>query len=215
MLETGLTVHGNPFADSLAALDLSRAYAYIKELALGKIPLDEIAIRDINRLVTYSDDPNKRAIAGQYRQIPVWPNGVPDVHYAEPAEIPEKMHDLITWYKSVEGKDHPVKIAALLHLKFVTIHPFRDGNGRTARLLMDFELIKHGYLIINIQPDKDCRNAYMNDLQVAQTTGNDKEFINLVVEYETAELQERLQLLKRIENERKNAEKLTRLDDFK
>lgn len=45
----------------------------------------------------------------------------------------------------------------MLHLKFVTIHPFRDGNGRTARLLMNFELVKHGYLIINIQPDKISR----------------------------------------------------------
>lgn len=60
MLETGLTVHGKPLADHLAAIDLSRAYDYVQELATGKLPLDEIAIRDINRLVTYSDDPTKR-----------------------------------------------------------------------------------------------------------------------------------------------------------
>ncbi len=72
------------------------------------------------------------------------------------------MQKLIQWYQEVEGKEHPVKVAAMLHLKFVTIHPFRDGNGRTARLLMNFELVKfelvkHGYLIINIQPDKISR----------------------------------------------------------
>ncbi len=125
LLETGLTVHGKPFADHLAALDLSRAYDYVQELATGELPLDEIAIRDINRLVTYSDDPAKRAAAGQYRQIKVWPNGVKDVHYAEPNDIPAKMQDLISWYKNAEDKEHPVKLAALLHLKFVTIHPFR------------------------------------------------------------------------------------------
>lgn len=53
LLETGLTVQGKPFVDHLAALDLSRAYDYVQELAIGKLPLDEIAIRDINRLVTY------------------------------------------------------------------------------------------------------------------------------------------------------------------
>lgn len=215
LLETGLTVHGKPFADHLAAIDLSRAYDYVQELATGKLPLDEIAIRDINRLVTYSDDPTKKASAGQYRQIEVWPNGVPEVHYADPSEIPSKMQELISWYKEIEGKEHPVKVAALLHLKFVTIHPFRDGNGRNARLLMNFELVKHGYLIINIQPDKDSRNAYMKALQVAQVKGNTDPFINLVSDYEEQELNDRIQLLERIEKERKFAERQTRLNQFK
>lgn len=79
----------------MAALDLSRAYDYVQELAIGKLPLDEITIRDINRLVTYSDNPTKRAEAGQYRQIKVWPNGAPEVHYADPSDIPNDMQKLI------------------------------------------------------------------------------------------------------------------------
>lgn len=214
LLETGLTIHGKPLADHLAAIDLSRAYDYVQELATGKLPLDEIAIRDINRLVTYSDDPTKREAAGQYRQIEVWSNGVPEVHYAKPTEIPSKMHELLEWYRSIEGKEHPVKIAALLHLKFVTIHPFRDGNGRTARLLMNFELVKHGYLIINIQPDKDSRTAYMEALRLAQVKKQNQDFLNLVGDYEEFELKDRIQLLTRIEKERRIASKQTRLDDF-
>ena len=215
LLETGLTVHGKPFSDHLAALDLSRAYDYVQELATGKLPLDEIAIRDINRLVTYSDDPTKKAEAGQYRQIKVWPNGVPEVHYTNPTDIPNEMKKLMKWYLEVEGKEHPVKIAALLHLKFVTIHPFRDGNGRTARLLMNFELVKHGYLIINIQPDKLSRNAYMEALRQAQVNKNDVPFMDLVADYEKEELDQRVDLLTRIEQERKYAQGKTRLDQFK
>lgn len=184
LLETGLTVHGKPFADHLAALDLSRAYDYVQELATGQLPLDEIAIRDINRLVTYSDDPAKRAEAGQYRQIKVWLNGVPEVHYADPNDIPNEIQKLIQWYQEVEGKEHPVKVAAMLHLKFVTIHPFRDRNGRTARLLINVELVKHGYLIINIQPDKVSRNAYMEALRQPQVKDNYDLFIDLVADYE-------------------------------
>lgn len=214
LLETGLTVHGKPFADHLAALDLSRAYDYVQELATGQLPLDEIAIRDINRLVTYSDDPVKRTEAGQYRQIKVWPNGVPEVHYADPTDIPNDMQKLIKWYHKVEGKEHPVKVAALLHLKFVSIHPLRDGNGRTARLLMNFELVKHGYLIINIQPDKVSRTAYMEALRQAQVKDNYDPFINLVVDYEKDELDHRIDLLTRIEKERKFAQGQTRLDKF-
>lgn len=214
LLETGLTVHGKPFADHLAALDLSRAYDYVQELAIGKLPLDEIAIRDINRLVTYSDNPIKRAEAGQYRQIKVWPNGVPEVHYAGPSDIPNDMQKLIQWYQEVERKEHPVKVAAMLHLKFVTIHPFRDGNGRTARLLMNFELVKHGYLIINIQPDKISRNVYMEALKQAQIKDNYEPFIELVADYEQDELDKRIDLLTRIEKERKFAQSQTRLDKF-
>lgn len=214
LLETGLTVHGKPFADHLAALDLSRAYDYVQELATGQLPLDEIAVRDINRLVTYSDNPTKRAEAGQYRQIKVWPNRVPEVHYADPSDIPSDMQKLIQWYQEVEENEHPVKVAAMLHLKFVTIHPFRDGNGRTARLLMNFELAKHGYLIINIQPDKVSRNAYVEALRQAQVKDNYDSFIDLVADYEQDELKQRIDLLTRIEKERKFAQGQTRLDEF-
>ena len=124
------------------------------------------------------------------------------------------MQKLIQWYQEVEGKEHPVKVAAMLHLKFVTIHPFRDGNGRTARLLMNFELVKHGYLIINIQPDKISRNAYMEALKQAQIKDNYESFIELVADYEQDELDKRIDLLTRIEKERKFAQSQTRLDKF-
>lgn len=213
LLETGLTVHGKPFADHLAALDLSRAYDYVQDLATGKEPLDEIAIRDINRLVTYSDDPAKHASAGQYRNIPVWPKGVPDVHYAEPTTIPSQMASLLNWYNQAETAKSldPVRVAALLHLRFVTIHPFEDGNGRTARLLMNFELVKHGYLIINIQPDKQSRDTYMEALRLAQAGQEVEPFINLVRNYERQELEDRIQLLERIDRERRFAATQTRL----
>ncbi|CDI42401.1 Death-on-curing family protein [Lactobacillus helveticus CIRM-BIA 953] len=57
--------------------------------------------------------------------------------YAEPFDIRPDMDSLITWANSAQNKLHPVQYAADLHYKFVTIHPFRDGNGRTARLLMN------------------------------------------------------------------------------
>lgn len=190
LLETGITIDSKPFADYWSTLNLDRAYDYVQKLASQKVQLDEKIIRNINKLVTYSFDTS------------------------QPNEIPNKMEDLIKWYKDIEGKEHPVKIAALLHLKFVSIHPFMDGNGRTARLLMNFELVKHGYLIINIQPDRDSREAYMKALQVAQTTGDNSNFVDLVSQYEEKELNARLDLLKRIEKERKNAEKQTRLKDW-
>lgn len=211
LLETGLTVHGKPLADHLAAIDLSQAYDYVQKLALGQLPLDQVAIRDVNRLVTYSNEATQRAFAGQYRQIEVHPNGVPDVHYAEPSLIPSKMADLLDWYQKADQQLHPIKVAALLHLKLVTIHPFRDGNGRTARLLMNFELIKHGFLLINIQPDPKSRKTYMEALRLAQTKHNEQPFIDLVSNYEEQELEDRLQLLKRIEKERKFAATQTRL----
>lgn len=79
---------------------------------------------------------------------------------------------------------------------------------------MNFELVKHGYLIINIQPDKISRNAYMEALKQAQIKDNYESFIELVADYEQDELDKRIDLLTRIEKERKFAQSQTRLDKF-
>jgi Fic family protein len=65
-------------------------------------------------------------------------------HYASPIDTPIKMQELIDWYRSEEGSIHPVTLAAMLHYKFVSIHPFDDGNGRISRLLVNYVLIRNG-----------------------------------------------------------------------
>jgi Fic family protein len=83
-----------------------------------------------------------------------------------PAEIYPLLREFFKWYDKNKKKLHPVELAALVHLKFVTIHPFADGNGRISRLIMNFILHKHGYPLLNIPYEK--RAGYYNALERAQ-----------------------------------------------
>lgn len=77
------------------------------------------------------------------------------------------MEEFNIWLKTTSG--HPITIAAEAHLKFVTIHPFIDGNGRTARLLMNLLLMQQGYPPALIMPQEHA--TYISSLAQAQTTG--------------------------------------------
>ncbi len=102
-------------------------------------------------------------------------------HYASPMETPIKMNELMTWFRAEEEKKelHPVALAALLHYKFVLIHPFDDGNGRISRLLMNYVLLKNNLLPIIIK-SADKRN-YLSALNSADT-GDINTFVQYIAE---------------------------------
>lgn len=90
----------------------------------------------------------RQIVPGEYKKFP---NHVrlPDgqlFYYAEPIEVPALMHDLVSWYNNETNDLHPLVVAATLHYRFVRIHPFDDGNGRVARLLMNYHFMRQGYL---------------------------------------------------------------------
>jgi Fic family protein len=138
--------------------------------------LNENFIRQLNTLllvrpffkeaITPDGQPTRREIkVGEYKSFPnhvLLKNGE-EFHYALPAETPAKMGDLIEWYKN--NTDEPVIVAADLHYKFVCIHPFDDGNGRIARLLMNFHLLKNNLPPVVIKSE-DKKN-YLRALQEA------------------------------------------------
>ena len=75
-------------------------------------------------------------------------------HYAAPTDVPNEMAALVDWYNENVDKEHPLVLAATLHYKFVRIHPFDDGNGRTARLLMNYVFIKFGYPLVIVKSEE-------------------------------------------------------------
>jgi Fic family protein len=92
-----------------------------------------------------------------------------------PVEIEPLMREFLAWYAKNKTKLHPVELAALLHLKFVTIHPFADGNGRISRLLMNFVLNKNKFPMLNIPYEK--RRSYYNALERSQVSKDDSIFV--------------------------------------
>ncbi|WP_341779714.1 Fic family protein [Levilactobacillus sp. HBUAS70063] len=206
ILNTGMTVHGVPVKDVLETLDLNEAYEYMMTLASQKTPLSSTLIRTLNRIVTLQTTTDK-ANAGVYRILAAWPYGSEDKPYVAPFDIAPQMDDLMTWSRTAQNDRHPVQYAADLHQKFVSIHPFADGNGRTARLLMNMALTQAGYPVINVQPDKEARTAYMEALATSRETGDLEPFESLIIKYVRETLNERisiLQLNEKNQNDAKN-----------
>jgi len=92
-----------------------------------------------------------------------------------PAEVYPLLKDFFRWYEKNKAKTHAVELAAFVHLKFVTIHPFGDGNGRISRLMMNFVLNKHGYPMLDIP--YHGRTGYYNALERSQVKKNDSIFL--------------------------------------
>jgi len=134
------------------------AFKLIEEWAIdNEQPLTEQKIKNLNEIIlvrpfwkeaiTPDGQPTRREIkVGNYKE---YPNSVRLLtgklfEYASPGETPILMGELIDWYRTEENALHPVTLAAMFHYKFVSIHPFDDGNGRIARLLMNYILMRKG-----------------------------------------------------------------------
>ena len=202
------TIHQARVVDVFDVINLARAYDTMLDLAARPQPLTASIIRDLNRLATQKiDNPE----AGNYRAVDAWSSGFEESPYTEPFSIRPQMNDLIDWSHAAQETLHPVLYAAELHRRFVTIHPFSDGNGRTARLLMNLALTEFGYPVINIQPDEASRNAYMEALHRSQTSGDATPFTRIIIEYVKATLEGRIKTLQLAEDNRTEAAKESNL----
>lgn len=142
IIEDGLTIEGKPLRDVYEAVGHAKAYDYMYELSHNE-PLTEEVICNLHKLFYQQIDHER---AGQYRRVPVFISGS-QYSVSPVAEIGKRMKQLVQWYNNNENKLHPVVLAAELHKRFVFIHPFIDGNGRMARLLMNLSLMRNDYNI--------------------------------------------------------------------
>ncbi len=201
IINKGITIHGESIGDVLSTIDLNEAYDYMLDLASHKQPLSQTTIRDLKTHPEWG---------GEYRALEVHPAKTDFNPYTEPFDIRPEMDNLIEWSRKAQKEMHPVKYAADLHYKFVTIHPFRDGNGRTARLLMSLALTENGYPVVNIMPDKESREEYMETLLDSQKRHDPTAFEDLVGKYAERTLKKRIQILQLNEKNKEEAREETR-----
>ena len=169
VIEKGITIGGKPLKDHLEALDHYDAIRYVRELARHKSSLTESDVRNLHRLVMQRSAPE---IAGQYASLPRYVRTETGRYsFPSPAEIPALMGDFAGWLGTAA---HTPATAFTAHRRLVDIHPFNDGNGRTARLLMNLVLIRGGYPPIAVRPDD--RLEYIRSLQQEQAGGGAESF---------------------------------------
>lgn len=160
VIEDGLTIGGKPLKDVYEATGHAKAYDFLYKLTKDE-PVTEDNILKIHRLFYGQID---RDNAGTWRKVRVFISGSRRVLPA-PDKVPELMAEFVRWMSANEGRLHPVEFAALVHQKFVYIHPFVDGNGRVARLLMNLALLRAGWTLAIIPPI--CRHEYIATLDKA------------------------------------------------
>ena len=149
----GLTIDKKPLKDHLEVVGHKEAFDFVRELVKDNIPLSESVIKQIHYLVLA----DKREDRGVYRKVPVKIMGA---HHdsVQPYKIKKKMEQLLEDYKN--NTEHVILKFARFHIEFEAIHPFIDGNGRTGRLLVNLELMRAGFLPIDIKYSD--RLAYYN-----------------------------------------------------
>jgi Fic family protein len=147
IIEDGITIGGKTLREHFEAVGHSDAYTFMLRLAANNT-ITEQEILELHKLFYARIDATN---AGAYRTQPVYISGT-DVVLPPPSKVPKLMQEFANNITQLQKEYHPVEYAALLHLKLVQIHPFIDGNGRTARLLMNLALLQAGYFVAIIPP---------------------------------------------------------------
>lgn len=191
-LEYGLTAKNKPLKDYLDIRGHDFAISALNDIVLKQIPLTESTIRELHKILLHeayeidvidqAGNPAKRLISlGEYKKFPnhvITPTGEKH-YYASPEETPILMGDLVKWLneETSKGEKHILEIATEFHHRFTAIHPFDDGNGRMARLLMNLVFLRE-----NLPPVillKEQRNNYIAALGMADT-GNRSDLLELI-----------------------------------
>jgi len=173
VLEEDLTIGGKPLRDHLEARNHPKAIEHMEEIATAVREIDEDAVLRTHELVLLGVDET----AGRYRTSTV---RIAGATFMPPpsGEVRQRILDLLGWLRDNPDELTPIELAALFHHRLVQIHPFNEGNGRTARLLMNAILIRNGYPYITNITHRD-RARYLRTLSEADQ-GNTSPLVNLI-----------------------------------
>jgi len=188
MVLEGITIDKKPLKDHLEAIGHKEAFDFIKELVSDKIRISERVIKDIHSLVLM----DRREDKGVYRRIPVRIMGAEN-QPPQPYMVPVLMEELVREHESQRKEMHVIEAAARFHLNFESIHPFIDGNGRTGRLLLNFELMQAGYPPINVKFSD--RKKYYECFKLYSLEKSEDAMIRMIAGYVEEEIDRYLKIL--------------------
>ncbi len=171
----GITVGGKSLREHFEAINHRDAILLVESIVAREEAFTEWQIKNLHQLILKNvDDKN----AGRYRSINVRIAGAEHLP-PDALLVAEQMQHFLEWYNGTGQTLHPIERAARVHSDFVKIHPFTDGNGRTARLLLNLELLKNGFPAVVLPIER--RLEYYQVLDLAHTSGDHLPFIRLIV----------------------------------
>lgn len=171
-----IDVNNKPIKDVIEIRNHDKVISTIMKIGKGELNLSESRIKEIHKGIMYEEDPEKQKQIGQWKTTDNYMINYENERYdfVPHAEVSEQMHRLMNWVNTEKEKIqrlkkdalHPLTLAFKFHIDYLTIHPFYDGNGRTARILTNLILVSYGYppLYIN-EPEKNNYYRYLTDIQ--------------------------------------------------
>ena len=187
ILEDGVSIGGKELREIYEVINHKKAYRYVKQcIADGRV-LAENTVKDIHAILT-----ENIIVSGIYRNQEVRISGAGHV----PPSGNNMYIQIKNFYADLDCKTdmNPIELAAWTHAEFVRIHPFVDGNGRTSRLIMNYQLMINGFLPVSIA--KENRLEYYNALEEYAVNGNLAPFTELIAKLEEEQLDIYIQLIK-------------------
>lgn len=187
VLEDGISIGGKALREIYEQVNHQKAYRFVKDCISKGLPLDEKAIKEIHALLM-----DNIIVGGVYRSVDVYISGAQHTP-PSPNEMYRKIKEFyadLTW----KSRDlNPIELAAWTHAEFVKIHPFPDGNGRTSRLIMNYQLMANGFPAISIA--KENRLDYFNSLEAYAVSGDLVPFADMVAELSQRQLDQYLSMI--------------------
>ena len=192
VIKEGITISGKSVHEHLEAINHTEAIALMFDFIEQKVHFRPSILLDLHALILRGINSD---YAGRYRSVPVQISGAKH-RPPEPFLVPKLMEDYFLFYEEYRNLIHPVILAAEMHERLVTIHPFVDGNGRTSRLVMNLILSMHGYPIAILKGEPAARLQYFQALEDVQVNGDPEPFHQLVIQNLMQNVKERIHLMK-------------------
>lgn len=190
VINDGITIGGKSMREHLELINHKEAIDLVLDFVENKVHFNAFYLKQIHQLVLKGIDKKN---AGVYRSVPVRISG--SAHFPpEPFRIDKLMEDYFLFYVIQKKVLHPIILAAEMHERLVSIHPFIDGNGRTSRLVMNLILLQHGYTLVNLKGDPSQKASYFKALEAVQVNHENKHFHKLIAECAIASLEEHIHL---------------------
>ena len=187
LLEDKISVGKKSLREIYEVVNHNKAFSYVKDCIAEDKPLDESIVKDIHSILM-----ENILLGGIYRNVEVRITGAKH----KPPVPSEMYYQIKDFFSNLNFKSdlNPIELAAWTHAEFVKIHPFVDGNGRTSRLIMNYQLMKNGFLPISV--NKEDKLDYFNFLEEYAVNGNLEPFADFIAVLEEKQLDEYLSIIK-------------------